>query len=54
MEFLLEDLSREDIQKLIDSEIDWYPDDMMDESTVLFETEEEINKAIELLGINNK
>jgi hypothetical protein len=56
MEYLLTNLNKDDIEKLNNSNIDWYPDDITDDSqevTVCFETEAERDKAIKHLNIKN-
>lgn len=54
MAHLLSNLSRIDIDKLNDSDINWYPDGITDneqEVTICFDTREERIKAMKLLGI---
>ena len=56
MEYLLTNLSHADIEKLNDSDINWYPDDITDDAqevTICFETRDERIKAMKLLGICN-
>lgn len=56
MEYLLTNLNHDDIEKLNNSNIDWYPDDITDDSqevTVCFETEKERDRAIKYLNIKN-
>lgn len=56
MKFSLTNLNQNDIDKLEKSGINWYPDDLSDESPeymVVFESEEDREKAIKFLGIKN-
>lgn len=56
MEYLLTNLNKNDIEKLNNSDIEWYPDDITDnaqEITICFESEKERNKAMEFLNIKN-
>ena len=56
MDYLLANISQNDINKLNNSDIEWYPDDMSDDSqevTICFDTKEERKRAMEYLNIKN-
>jgi hypothetical protein len=56
MDYLLTNLNKNDIEKLNNSNIEWYPDDITDDAqevTICFETELERDKAMEYLNIKN-
>jgi len=49
-EYIIENLSNEEIGKLQHSEIDWYPDDLMSSDVCIYGTERDVKKALEIIG----
>ena len=48
-EYILENVSQRELNILEKNSIDWYPDSM-DSNDICFESEEDCNKAIAILG----
>ncbi len=49
-EYIIENLSNEEIDKLQRSNLDWCPDDLMSSDVCIFGTEEDVKKALEIIG----
>lgn len=49
-EWIIENCSREEIDKLQDSDIDWYPDDLLSSDVCIYGTENDVKRAVKLIG----
>lgn len=49
-EYIIENLSNEEIDKLQKSELDWYPDDLMSSDVCIYGTEKDVKEALKIIG----
>lgn len=49
-EYIIENLSDEEMDKLYKSDVEWYPDDLMSSDVCIYGTEEEIRTALQVIG----
>lgn len=49
-EYIIENLSIDEIDKLQKSDLPWYPDDLMTNDACIYGTEEDFQKAMEIIG----
>lgn len=49
-EYIIENLSGEEIDKLQKSDLDWYPDDLMSSDVCIYGTEKDVRKALKIIG----
>ena len=49
-EYIIENLSKEEIDKLQESDLDWYPDDLMSSDVCIYGTEKDVKKALKIIG----
>ena len=49
-EYIIENCTKEEIDKLEQSDLDWYPDDIMSSDVCIYGTENDIKKAMKIIG----
>lgn len=49
-EYIIENLSEKEIDKLQESDLDWYPDDLMSTDVRIYGTEKDVKKALKIIG----
>ena len=49
-EYVIENCTKEEIDKLEQSDINWYPDDIMTSDICIYGTEEDVDKALRIIG----
>ena len=49
-EYIIENCTKEEIDKLEQSDLDWYPDDIMGSDVCIYGTENDIQRAMKLIG----
>lgn len=49
-EYIIENCTKEEIDKLEQSDLDWYPDDLMSSDVCIYGTKSDIQKALEIIG----
>ncbi len=49
-EYIIENLSKEEIDKLQESDLDWCPNDLMSSDVCIFGTKKDVRKALEVIG----
>ena len=53
-EWIIEDCTTEEICRLEQSDIDWYPDDLMTSDVCVYGTIDDVNRAMEIIGRRNR
>lgn len=49
-EYIIENLSADEIDKLQKSDLPWYPDDLISSDVCIYGTEKDVKKALEIIG----
>ena len=53
-EWIIEDCTTEEIYRLEQSDIDWYPDDLMTSDVCVYGTIDDVERAMEIIGRRNR
>lgn len=49
-EFVIENCTKTEIDKLEQSDLDWYPDDIMSSDVCIYGTKSDVERALRLIG----
>lgn len=49
-EFIIQNCTKKEIEKLEESDLDWYPDDLSNSDVCIYGTENDIDKALKVIG----
>ena len=49
-EYIIENCTKEEIDKLEQSDLDWYPDDIISSDVCIYGTESDIQRAMKIIG----
>lgn len=49
-EYIIENCTKEEINKLQESDLEWYLDDLMSDDICIYGTEKDINMALKIMG----
>ncbi len=52
-EYIIENCTAEEICRLEQSDINWYPDDLMTSDVCVYGTSDDVKKAMEIIGRRN-
>lgn len=49
-EYIIENITKEELDLLEKSDLDWYPDDLMSDDVCIYGTEKDVQKALKIIG----
>lgn len=49
-EYIIENITNEELDKLQESDLDWYPDSLESDDVCIYGTEKDVKRALEIIG----